>query len=320
VTISNSTSSSLADRLAYTVRLQIPGFSKSMAGHLIEQRSLEQRDSEDWYREFRDKVYSAVGNCNMPVFRFSDGECFFTVGYRLPPTPSRRNPVAHYARMILSAYVKHRLHRHFRSGTVTTGFETYTGGEWEDARNRFADCLRRIAGSGIIALNFVRQDGEPLCDHYFPDVCAWLDRHRILVDHTNSVPFFFVYALLLGPDRQFLLRQRHVVVVTSLSPGKRSAIEETLTREQVRSVQFINLSPQKAMFDTIDTGNLVQPVELVLIGAGVGAANVLCQLQHLGTVCIDAGHVLDCYANPRNVGVRAFTRPDDPHWVVGALK
>jgi len=52
------------------------------------------------------------------------------------------------------------------------------------------------------------------------------------------------------------------------------------------------------------------------VGGGVGAANILYQLRDLSTVCIDAGHVLDCYAHPENVGVRAFTRPDDPQWAL----
>ena len=51
--------------------------------------------------------------------------------------------------------------------------------------------------------------------------------------------------------------------------------------------------------------------DLVLIGAGVGAANILSQVQPLQTLCIDAGYVLECYQNPAFKGKRVFTKPDE---------
>ena len=46
------------------------------------------------------------------------------------------------------------------------------------------------------------------------------------------------------------------------------------------------------------------------IGAGIGASNILCQLQLLNTVVIDAGYIIECLADPERKKQRAFCWPD----------
>ena len=65
------------------------------------------------------------------------------------------------------------------------------------------------------------------------------------------------------------------------------------------------------MWDRVDLKG-VGSVDLVLIGAGVGALNILEQVRPLATTSIDVGFVLDCLWRPQQfVGLRAFTQPDE---------
>lgn len=99
--------------------------------------------------------------------------------------------------------------------------------------------------------------------------------------------------------------------MTSFDDEKRSAIERTLTEEGAASIQFIRISPDKSMYDTIDLATVQLPVHVVLVGAGIGASNILCQLEPLNTLAVDAGFVIECLANPELKKQRTFCWPDE---------
>jgi hypothetical protein len=304
-------------RLGYELDLRIPSFTRTVPPGSVLQRTLANRDTELWYVEFRDKLLSRIRKAHFPVFRFSDGECFFVAGYRPPPAPLGMPKVNYYAKLFLSAYVKHRLQWKFRSGTPLNSYEQYTRAEWRRARASFVEYLREIAQVGILAFNFVMQFGVPLCDQYLDAVCEWFDRESIPVTQQNFVPFYFVYAMLLGPDRRLFFEGKKLLLATHITPQRETALRESLKREGAQSVSFIRISPSKAMLDTITLGDDQLCVDLALIGGGVGAANILHQLRPIQTVCIDAGYALDCLASPSLRGSRLFTKPDD--WMDGQV-
>ena len=68
------------------------------------------------------------------------------------------------------------------------------------------------------------------------------------------------------------------------------------------------------MFERIDLSS-IGGADLVLIGAGVGALNIIEQVAKLDALTIDAGFALDCYWKPQEfVGLRALrgrTRTDN---------
>jgi hypothetical protein len=261
--------------------------------------------------EFVDRVEEAIGERHFPVFRFGDGECVFSVGYRVGRPPPRTPWLKHYPKALLSAYIKHRLHRNFRSGSGGYGYELYSYTEWREARPRFARYIAEIAREGLIGFNFVVQFGVPFCDRYMGPVCDWLERSGVSVDGANFVPCYFVYALLLGPDRRRLLAGRRTLLVTSGEHGKDRLLTAALAREGARSVQFLPISRSKAMFDRVDLEKVQRPIHVALVGAGVGASNLISQLKPLNAVCLDAGYVLDCYADETLKGTRVFTLPDE---------
>lgn len=64
------------------------------------------------------------------------------------------------------------------------------------------------------------------------------------------------------------------------------------------------------MLEVIDKSKLPDDVDLVLIGAGIGSANIINQLNHLNALCIDAGHSLDCISRPQLRVERICLLPD----------
>ncbi len=163
----------------------------------------------------------------------------------------------------------------------------------------------------MIAANFARHRGFELMDRYIPDIYDWFDQNDIRLDENNYIPFYFVYALLLGPDRHAFLRDRKILVITHASPEKEQKLRQYFEAEGCRTVNFIGISRSSSMTDRITLRPEHEGTDLVLIGAGVGAANILCQAKPLGTLSIDAGYVLECYANPSYKGTRVFTLPDE---------
>jgi hypothetical protein len=138
----------------------------------------------------------------------------------------------------------------------------------------------------------------------------WLDRQGIELTGNNYFPFYSVYALMFGPNAGALFGGRRILVVTSTTPEKRKGLELGLRRRGARDVQYLEVSPTRAMFDRLDIGRIRRPVELVLIGAGVGSAAVLGQVRSLGAVAIDAGFALDAIAFPAKRWNRPYCVPD----------
>ena len=65
------------------------------------------------------------------------------------------------------------------------------------------------------------------------------------------------------------------------------------------------------MYDTINLSLVKQPVDLILVGGGIGASNILRQLEPLNTVAIDVGYVIECLADPERKKQRTFCWPDE---------
>jgi hypothetical protein len=294
-------------RMRHRVPLALPAFGRQVPDGTVTQLAPERRDARSWYEAFEQRVSRGAGY--LPLYRMSDGEFVFVCGWR--PYPATFLPK--YPALTLKSWAKAALRKgtsQFRSGSAGYGFETYDAREWADAKRGYAQRVRSIAEEGILAINFAAHDQFPT--QYVAPMCRWMERSDIPLTPANYFPFYFVYALLLGPSALSLYMGRRVLVVTSDEEGtKAKGIERSLRALGIASFQFIRISRTKAMFDRIDVRH-VGDVDLVLIGAGVGALNVLEQVRPLGALSIDAGYVLDCLWQPHEfVGRRLFTLPDE---------
>jgi len=300
---------SLYEKLVYTVDLRIPGFENTVPAGRVKQLNFTDRPVVEWFEEFVNKIIGAIGRGHFPVFRVCDGEFYFCVGYRLEYIPPGVNQLKWYLGNAYK-YIKWQRYNTFWSGSVGYGFENYRGAEWSALRKEFVDYLREIGQEGILAMAFFKTQ-ERFAEQYHKPMCDWLEANDILIDESNYYPFYFVYGLLNGGLRKTLLRGRRILIVTSLNQEKEKAIAEGLNRGGVQSYQFIEITRNKAMTDKINLDSVKGPIDIVLIGAGVGAANIIHQLRPLQTLCIDAGYCLDLIAEPWRAGTRDYTKPDD---------
>jgi hypothetical protein len=273
-------------------------------GHL-EFRALSSTPAGPLFDRFADDVIGALGREARPVYRMADGEFQFLLGERDPyPGGGWLQPSR------LRARAGRVLRRIRRRPPPTVWGEHYSAAEHRHAVARLTTAIRQVAATGVLGAYFMRR-ADGWGEGYFPPVCRWLDRQDIGLTASNYIPFYCVYALLTGPRRVELLRDRHVLVVTHLTPARRDAIARGLAAEGVASVQFAPVSADRALFDTLDLAGVQRPVDIALAAAGIGTAAVLTQLAPLAVPAIDCGIVMECFIDDDRRWERPFLVADD---------
>jgi hypothetical protein len=203
----------------------------------------------------------------------------------------------------------------FYSGSRDNSYECFSRHELRQAKDMYVENIRMISEEGILAIAF---NDTPGFHSYIKPYVEWLRKQNIFLSEANYFPFYSVYALIFGSTGRDLFRDQNVLVVTSLNNEKEELLTKELMRRGARLVQFYGVSPSKAMFDRIDLGRIAQPVNVVLVGAGVGACSILNQLKPLNALTIDAGFAIDALAFPEKRWNRPYCIPDwefDPNKV-----
>jgi len=307
----------LYERLKYRVPLRLSGFdilydsSGEYKPESHEQLMLNDKSFQENYDLFKKHVISSMGEEFLPIYRMADGEFIFiqcmertgfSIIFKLERIKSNfislfRNPKI-YGRTIPKRRIE-KLKSLFDPYYHRTAHnESYTKREFNLIKENYIDYLKTISIRGLLAIHFVdfTETRHPYWKHY-ATTSDWFQKCNIILDETNYTSFYYVYALLTGPDRTSILKNKKVMIITSLDKQKKINIMSYLNKEQVASVDFINISPSKSMFEKIHFSNLKPNYDLVLIGAGIGSVNILHQCEKLNTVCIDAGIVLERYGN-----------------------
>jgi hypothetical protein len=297
----------LDERLRYSVRLAVQGFSypTSPYGGLAF-RSFTNDNSEMQFRSFADTVCGSVGHRHLPIYRMADGEFAFMVGWRPPILMSNQLSLPRRLRRVLAGLKR----RASGSNSPTVWGETYRGEELDRARLRLEQSIQHVAEHGILAL-YLMERPDRWGEQYARPVSEWFVNRGIQITSQNYAPFYFVYALLNGPLRKHLYSGKHVLVVTHLTPQRMQAIERSLARENVSSVQFLSISQSHSMLDRIDLGVVQRSPDLALVAAGIGSASVIQQLQPLSIPCIDSGISLECLIDANRRVERPFLLDDE---------
>jgi hypothetical protein len=294
--------------LPETIPFWVPGFEQQRYPQAYA-LAPEPVDCGDWFRSFVRRVQGAVGVSHMPVCRMSDGEFLLLFGFQ---PPSRRLPWLRRLRSRLAQgrdMLRQRL-RGFEAQTapgVSSGVLTPT-----ELRTLVPVLARRyaeISRSGILALHL--DFGQtPFQEHYFPAIGRWLEREGISLTLQNHVPFYFVYALLRGPEFPRLVAGRRLLVVHSAEGAKREAILRSLEAAGPRGIEWLPISPSRSFAEVLDLARLREKPDLCLLGAGVGKAALFHQLEPLGIPCIDAGFAFEVWADPDRQFTRPYMAPD----------
>jgi hypothetical protein len=302
----------LAARLGARVALRFPGFERTHAlaravGNTELVYAFAAMDGAGWYRRFADDVLAAADQRRfLPVYRMGDGEFSFALGPPEERLPLRRLRPRQLARRALNALAGRR--GGHRSGSAGYGWEVYSPRERRALLDAYVADLRFVAERGWLALALA---DSPLYAPWIGEILEWLDARGIPLHAGNYQHVYAVYALLHGPDRARLLQGRRVLVVNHADAARQAAIAGALARAGAAETRFVPISRDKAMLERLDLRSVGGLVGLALVGAGVGAANVLRQLEPLGVPALDVGYALDVMAHPDLRWRRPFCVPDD---------
>jgi hypothetical protein len=296
--------------LPEVIDLQLAGF-KSLNRYKLRSFAPIPIDSDQWFNHLVDRVEAAIGKSFLPICRMSDGEYRFVLGIQ-PPIPQWN--LLYITQVLRWAFARIKPRRFFIAGGQNGDRHLYSSGRYSlhelpEIRAAYAKEMNSVATTGILALD-LSFSSTPFQEHYFQVLGRWLKSVRINLTIDNYVPFYFVYALLVGPQRGRILHGRRVLVVHCAEGGKRRAIEAALQREGVREILWHQISRTRSLFDTIKVNQFVDCVDLCIFGAGIGKPAILRQLLPLGVPCIDAGCVFETWANPEVTSGRIFTKPD----------
>lgn len=262
--------------------------------------------ANDWFKEFSQRVLTAIEQRKfLPVFRMSHGEFHFALGSKMEVEGSFKTRIA-----MLKKIIKERLGigdflREFSPQAGT--HEVLTKKEYLKIRQRVIDDLRWIADQGLVCACFHRTPGYI---EYMPDIFDWLDDNLISLNAKNYFHFYFVYGLIFGHKQAELFRNRKIAIITSFPGEKRDRLHQALSTMGVSNLQCIEISSGRALFDRLKPRAVAPDTDLVLVGAGVGATNILRQLDYCKCPVMDVGFAIDALANPELRWRRPFCITD----------
>lgn len=290
-------------------RIALPGFARQDA---IVTRQIVFPPTgttvQQWFENFRTRFEQALDRHEwLPIYRASHGEFSFVSGRREIPAVG-----AGFLRYCLS-----RIYRVVRfqstfysSGTPGHGYETYKQWELPRLRRALARYVKMIGDEGVICYYFSDRDTFPLREQQ--RFAEWVARAGSALRPENYGHIYFVYALFQGEKWQRYFRGRKVLVISSDQPERTAAWRKVLLEIGVVECRFVAISGSHSMRDHVEVPRDFQP-DLCIIGAGVGAANVLWQLRGMKCPCVDAGFVLDTLAFPHKKKQRIYCI-NDQEW------
>ena len=287
-------------------RLNFDEYSKTLSQRDIYYFSFLKSASQAEEIEFLfNKLIKDYGTRHVPVYRLCDAEYMYTMGVKVPKFKmSLKTRLGIIARGLL---VRLNL-----MNQRTWHGENYSATEKRQLKRKYISDLQQIAKEGFLAPHLLLSEGK-FCEEYNEPMVKYFHSHGIPFHKDNFFPFYFVYVILsLKKYKEQLFKGKNVLVLTSFNERKRKeSFEAEFRKEGVANIFYYEISATKSMMETIDPAKLPEKVDLVLIGAGIGSANILNQIKHLKAICIDAGHALDCFSSPHLRQERVCLYPDE---------
>lgn len=289
----------LKSKLKFEVPLSINGFEQLVAkvdnqdwtgeSKQLIQLMFDQKTAQEQYEIFNDRAISAIGKEFLPIYRMADGEFSFCL-YKKQ---------LNLRRFIEKVFLGNPVFK-------TMWGEEYLASEFDRAYEILLESLRKLSKQGILAIHFLKNS-------YYKEslkTMRWFDENGIELSSGNYTSFYFVYALLSSKDRSLIYQGKNILVITGADETKKLKISNHLLKqEKAKTVQVYQISKNKSIFDKLDLSRIIRPVDVVLVAAGIGSANILCQLQELNTLCIDAGIIIETFINPQIRKDRIFLLP-----------
>jgi len=241
---------------------------------------------EEWFLAFKQRIVDAMGKEYLPIYRMADGEYRFLMGrqYNFHRKPLIKEIIAVTAE---------KIRWNDPDKWATSWGEEYTPEETKKLRNELIDNIRFIASHGCLAC-YINDNGLEAFTEYNKFVQPYFAKHDVVFNSQNYIPFHFVAGILINDGWQVFYQNRNLLVITGSDDASEAKIRETLQRLGAKTVQFIRISKTSSMKDRLDLSQVEITIDLCLVAAGIGSANILRQLEPLNTVALDIGGYMNC--------------------------
>lgn len=247
-------------------------------------------DGEEWFSEFRETSLDAIGTRFLPIYRMADGEYRFLMGRKFN---SARRPLIRE----IAAIAAERLRIKNPDKWKTSWGEEYSPEMTRGLRAELIDSIRYISRYGYLAC-YVNDNGLNAFTEYNQALESYFEAQDITFGSENYVPFHFAPSLFIASGWRAFIERRSILIVTGIIPEKEKRIRATLEAMGAARVQFLPISLSASMTDRIDLSSNIEHVDVCLVAAGIGSANILRQLAPLQTLSVDIGGLMNCLVDP----------------------
>jgi hypothetical protein len=245
---------------------------------------------------FKEKKY-------LPVFRLSDGEFSFILGNKFNFTTLQ-------GILIFLGTLKKIIW--YQSSFISSGrpgyCEHYKFWQYKKAKSIFENSIKYIAKRGLLCFNF--SDSKSMSPFFYPFVNYMKKKYNYDFGDSYSL-MYFVYALLFGPTGKKIIKDSNILIITSDMNIRNKQLEKGLYELGAKQIEFYYTSLNQPLFDIIDHSKITLSPDLILIGAGVGASNILVQCEKYNCPCIDCGFFVDVIGSNLYIGKRNMTVCDE---------
>lgn len=278
-------------RLRHRVPLNFMGkgaVARAYGGRL-DAWSFSKISGPEWFARIQQEVAGAMCQRFLPIYRMGDGEFRFLMGrkYNFHRRPLWRE---------IGAVTAEKIGLTNRDNWKTSWGENYTAFSGDRLREHLKGLLRHTADLGYIAC-YINDNALHAFTEYNTAIATYFASSGIRFDARNYIPFHFAVGLLTEPGWEQFIVDRRVLIVSSINEEQRVRTRDNILGLGAREVSFVAISQTSALVDQIDLSAVPSAPDIALVAAGIGAVNVLGQLEPLRTVCLDIGGFINCLAN-----------------------
>ncbi len=281
--------------------IESPG-TLAVYGGKLDAWSFEKIDGYEWFSSFRNNVINSMNRNYLPVYRLADGEFRFLLGRKFRyHRPDRVRELFGYIVEKMGLSILLNMQR-------TSWGEFYKRKDIRTLKQTFWANLSSLLNTGYLA-PFINDNANNYFCEYNKPFCKFAKRELPSFSQKNYIPFHFVNHLIVGEGWNEIFYKRRILIVTSFTEEKKNNIEQNILRMGADQVTFRSISATHAMMDKVDTDGLQGTIDLCFVAAGIGALNILCQLESLKTAVIDIGGLMECFNDPRKTSHAIFKLP-----------
>jgi hypothetical protein len=244
---------------------------------------------ENWIDQFRKALLSKMGKEYFPVYRMADGEYRFLMGRKYN---FHRKPL--WKELLAVAAEKVRIKNPDK--WKTSWGEEYNPDKVKALRKKLIQDVRYISEKGLLAC-YLNENGLNAFVEHNKYIIPFFEKHHIKFDEFNYIPFHFVCSILVTNGWQDFYKNKKILIVTGSNDDSENKIKDTILSFGASKVLFLRISKTTSMEEILDLTSITDRIDLCMVAAGIGSANILRKLEPLRTVTLDIGGFINCYVD-----------------------